>query len=237
MTTTATTATVLSGADFVRDLKAELRKPGRYLPEHPWVQAVNTGKATRKQLQFWATQYFCAIRFGQLMSAITFANCPDPAIRKKIIEVLAEEELGILSKSAPHKELFIRFALGTGLSREQMENAKPAYAAAVHVHHMEFVGKLRPFFYRRACSGIGVEWQVPKTFGLISQGLKKHYGLTPEQTFFFDMHKEADEEHGDVSSDIVSKYATTQEVQEDLKHAVIQHVERFWALWASALEV
>jgi pyrroloquinoline-quinone synthase len=75
---------------------------------------------------------------------------------------------------------------------------------------------------------IGMESQMPTMAAKILPALREKYGLTDHELRFFDVHYEADQEHGSRIYDLVGKYATTPEIQEAVKQAVREGTQKRW---------
>jgi len=72
------------------------------------------------------------------------------------------------------------------------------------------------------------EGQVPGTFGPFARALERHYGCTPDQVAFSDIHEQADHEHSAIGDHIVIRLATTPELRADVRRAVARSLELWW---------
>src|SRR5205823_4040424 len=106
-----------------RDIVDELRGliEERSLLKHPFYRAWQAGELTLEHLRGYAGQYYAhVLAFPQYVSG-AHAICPDQGERQELLENLIEEERG----EENHPELWLRFAEGVGMSREDVEHAEP----------------------------------------------------------------------------------------------------------------
>lgn len=161
------------------------------LLKHPFYQAWSAGELTREDLRVYAAQYYhLESHFPRLLSRI-HSNCAEPAVRRTILENLADEELG----SESHRELWLRFAEGLGLDREEVlsSEAHPKTRAAI-----EELDRLADADPATGLSALyAYESQQPRVAASKIDGLKRFYGMTDERSLkFFEVHKEMDAWHG-----------------------------------------
>lgn len=163
------------------------------LLKHPFYQAWTAGALTKEDLRVYAKEYYHMERnFPRLVSRV-HSNCADPETRRLLVENLADEELG----SENHRELWLRFAEGLGMTREEVVSSEPS-------------AKTRASFesLMALCSGDVVdglaalyayESQLPRVSESKIAGLKAHYGFDDKKALgFFEVHKSADLWHSEV---------------------------------------
>src|SRR5207253_2849733 len=78
------------------------------------------------ELRFFAQQYYqrTARMFPKLVAAI-YSRCPDdPELEHMLLENVVSES-GFADPTKEHKQLFFQFGRALGLSREDIERAKP----------------------------------------------------------------------------------------------------------------
>src|SRR5271169_1228463 len=101
----------------------------RSLLKHPFYLEWTRGTLEPSRLRNYAKQYYRHVEaFPRYLSAI-HSRCPDIATRQAILENLIEEERG----AENHPELWLRFAEGLGVAREQVTGATPSAAAGTLV--------------------------------------------------------------------------------------------------------
>jgi len=217
----------LTAREFGESLMAEVRA-GRSFGGHPLWFKIQEGRLSRQGLQGFARQFFLqVVEFPRAISAL-HSRCPDLAERRKLAESVYEEETGKLSGSKAHPELFLDFAAGVGLGREEVLAAEPLPSTAALIHWFEYSTKILPFLEGVAAINLAAEGQVVGAFGRFARALQKHYGLSEAEVAFWDIHELADAEHSDVGDHIVVKHATTDELQRRVRTAVRTSLGMWW---------
>jgi pyrroloquinoline-quinone synthase len=99
----------------------KLREQGRaYHIYHPFNVMLNTGGATREQIQGWvANRYYYQINIPRKDAAI-LANCPDRAVRRKWIERILDHDGH--GDDPGGIEAWLRLAEAVGLQRAEVES-------------------------------------------------------------------------------------------------------------------
>ena len=88
--------------------------------KHPFYVAWTEGRLSKSVLGEYAKQYYAHVRaFPTYVSAV-HSNCDDLQIRQELLENLIEEERG----EENHPELWMRFAEGLGVAREDVRSAE-----------------------------------------------------------------------------------------------------------------
>ena len=217
-----------SSAAFVDDLKAMI-DAGRSFGRHPLWRRIEEGQVPRSALAPFAVQFFLQVReFPRAVSAL-HSSCPDTQERIELAESLYEEETGRISGcNVSHPELFIRFGEGVGVPRDAMVGGGPLPTTAALIDWFERSTKERPFIEGAAATNLAAEGQVPGAFGPFARALERHYGCTPAQVAFWDVHEQADREHSAIGDHVVVRLATTPELQADVRRAVARSLELWW---------
>ena len=164
----------------------------RHLLKHPFYQAWMAGKLTQTQLQDYACQYYSHVAaFPQYLQNALRASEEESA-KAVLAENLAEEDG--TAYGTPHPELWLRFAEGTGVTREDVKAAQPRKAIRNVVDSFQ---RLSRASYAQALGAIyAYESQVPEVAQSKIEGLKRHFGISDERSLsFFEVHKQADVEH------------------------------------------
>lgn len=213
---------------FAESLR-ELIDARRSFGGHPLWHRIGEGGVDASGLRRFALQFFLQVReFPRAVSAL-HANCPYPDERILLAESVYEEETGRISGcDLPHPELFIRFGEATGLARAQLIEGEPLPSTASLIHWFELSTRQRSFLEGAAAITLAAEGQVPGAFGPFARALEKHYGLSPEQVAFWDVHEIADREHSDVGNHIVFRFANTLELQDRIRTAVQTSLDYWW---------
>ena len=218
--------------DFVQELKDQVANSGCVLPEHPLIQGVSAGTIPLRQLQGWVTQDYFYRKHVPRLAMLRYLKCSDPEIARQLAEVVEEENEGASTGTAGHLPLFIDFAAGLGVSREQLENARVLPGAAAHVYWAELILHTEPWFVALSAQIAG-EGQAPRTNKLLREGLERHYGLDEKALLFCRAHEEADVEHSSISEKIIRRYITTPELQAQSRAMVQRKLELQYDMWAT----
>ena len=120
--------------------ETQLRERGRaYHIHHPYNVMLNTGKATREQVQGWvANSYYYQIAIP-IKDAAILANCPDREVRRGWVQRILDHdgfELGGI-KDEGGIEAWLRLAEAVGLTREEVQDLRhvvPAVRFAVDAY-------------------------------------------------------------------------------------------------------
>ena len=164
----------------------------RFLLLHPFYKAWERGEVPLKALQEYAAQYYRHVQaFPRYISA-AHSLCEGAESRRILLENLADEEG--LSGGEPHPELWLRFAEGLDLSREEVQNAAPRESIKNVIH--QFLKASRSSYAEGLASLYTYERQVPEVASTKIKGLKEHYGVNDERALsFFTVHEKADIYH------------------------------------------
>ena len=216
------------GSEFIEDLRA-LIDAGRAFGRHPLWLRIAEGRLPRSGLRPFAVQFYLQVReFPRAVSAL-HSSCPDGQERVELAESLYEEETGRISGcNVSHPELFIRFGESVGVPRNAMVSGVPLPATAALIEWFEQSTKSRPFIEGAAATNLAAEGQVPGAFGPFARALERHYGCTPAQVAFWDVHEQADREHSAIGDHVVVRLATTAELQVNVRRAVTRSLELWW---------
>src|SRR5262249_27548006 len=163
------------------------------LDQHPYVQLVNQGKATREQLKGYPIQHYeMTVRDSAPLSASVFLRMQEIApgsSARGAAKSFAEEALGIYSKSAGHCELLFELGEGgLGLPTTQLRQAIASPDAMAFNACMYRLLRLKPQFI--GAIGLMEEIEV-EAYRMLWEGMERHYGIGLEHLRFFTVHYEA----------------------------------------------
>jgi len=210
----------------VQTLRSRLEEKiqGRHLLSHSFYARWQAGKLSREELQGYAKEYYAFEKeFPRLISAI-HSRCEDLALRQQLLENLIHEERG----EENHPELWLRFAEGVGVSRDEVKS---------HFHSDE-TQHLMKVMRKHATSGNPIdgvaalysyERQQPDVARQKIAGLKTFYGVEDEATVsFFKAHQVTDVYHAESEATILSSLCKT---AEDEDRALVAAEETLDALY------
>lgn len=172
---------------------------------HPFYVAWSRGELTLPALRDYAVQYYRHVAaFPTYISAV-HAQCDDLAVRRHLLANLSDEEAG----SPNHPELWLQFAAGLGVSKSEVDAARP-WPETQHLIDT----------FRAACGNAGVpagvaalyayESQIPAVAESKIRGLRAFYGIADASSLeYFAVHEAADREHSAVERDLLNSLLNT----------------------------
>ncbi|CAF3786786.1 unnamed protein product [Rotaria magnacalcarata] len=193
-----------------------------HLLNHPFYKAWNEGKLTHESLQLYAQEYYHHVAaFPRYISQI-HALCPDISARQILLENLIDEEQG----ADNHPELWIRFAEGFGVKREEIKQPPELQKTT------ELVDGYFDLVKADYATGLGAlyayERQTPEVSKSKIDGLKKHYAVSDEKTLqFFSVHEKTDEWHTEELAGLIEKLSETD--QEKVLQGATKGAKLLWS--------
>jgi len=196
---------------------------GRHLLNHPFYQAWRAGTLPTEALQDYARQYYAfESTFPRILSGL-HSRTDRADLRQSILDNLWDEEHG----DANHAELWMRFADGLGVSRDDVRGAKrtPQTNALVD-------GYLALAAEAPVGAGIAAvyayEAQVPLVAQAKIDGLRERYGISDERTLsFFTTHAYLDVEHSAAEREMVTELGGDHE--DEVLASTRWAVDAWWA--------
>jgi pyrroloquinoline-quinone synthase len=163
----------------------------RHLLKHPFYTKWNEGTLPLEALQEYARQYYAfEAAFPRLLSAI-HSRTEDAGVRQQLLDNLWDEEHG----KENHAELWLRFAEGIGVTRDDVRSADRNEATQALVELYSDMSHEAPVAEAVAAL-YAYERQVPQVAGSKIDGLARHYGVDDKRsTKFFAVHGVLDIEH------------------------------------------
>jgi pyrroloquinoline-quinone synthase len=203
-----------------------LKAKSQYMADHPipWDTHFRAGKCTKPQLQGWAKDFYYWKLQVPIKDYAVLCGCPDLDIRRKwVLKAVEEDGEDIIGREhVPHPEYWLQFCEGVGLSREYVINAEPLPGVKFAVDHWTHTAA-KSWLLGVAMSETG---DSAKGIGRNLETIREHYSWIPESALeFWRLHSEVDVEHSKLSMDILMKYCTTKELQEDCINAMITYLK------------
>jgi pyrroloquinoline-quinone synthase len=195
----------------------------RHLLTHPFYTKWAEGTLPKEALQEYARQYYAfESSFPRYLSAM-HARTESAEVRQQLLDNLWDEEHG----PDNHAELWLRFAEGIGVARDDVQGAERNEATQALVD-------LYADLCRRAPVTEGVaalyayERQVPQVAASKIDGLKKHFGVDdPRALEFFVLHGELDIEHSAAEREMLRTLITDAQ-PEPIEQATSRALEAWW---------
>lgn len=195
----------------------------RHLLTHPFYTKWVTGTLPVEAIQEYARQYFAfESSFPRFLSAI-HARTERPEVRQSLLQNLWDEEHG----ADNHAELWLRFAEGMGVRRDQVLEARRSEGTDALVGTYRELATGHP-----VAAGVAAihayEHQVPAVAEAKIDGLRRHYGIDDERTLtFWEVHRELDVEHAGAERQILADLAEAG--PEQMLQATDRALDAWWA--------
>jgi pyrroloquinoline-quinone synthase len=194
----------------------------RHLLRHPFYTRWVAGTLPMDAIQEYARQYYgFESAFPRFLSAL-HSRSADPEVRAALLDNLWDEEHG----EANHAELWLRFAEGLGVAREDVVGAERNEATRGLVDTYAGWSSRGPV--AAGVAGLyAYEAQVPRVATAKVEGLKDRYGITDPRTLgFFETHATLDVEHSEAERRIISGQGAGHE--SDVVEATADALDAWW---------
>lgn len=198
----------------------------RHLLTHPFYQDWSAGRLSQSALRDYAAQYYRHVEaFPRYVSAL-HSRCEDLATRQALLENLIEEERG----DRNHPELWMRFAEGLGVSRDEVRASTPRAMTTELVD--TFMQLSRKGSLATGLAALYVyESQMPAVAETKIDGLKRFYGIDSDDAVaFFSVHREADVDHARTGARLIEQLADTPEREAEVMAAADRAIGALWAM-------
>jgi pyrroloquinoline quinone (PQQ) biosynthesis protein C len=155
---------------------------------------------------------------------------PIPELRRMLLENMVEEEGEDLfgGKYPSHRELWMKFAVGIGISQEEILNYEPlpGIRAALEM----YVSLVQQSHWAVAIgTGLVFEGGGPKRMKEEREALEKYYSWIPSDSLdFFRAHEYHDEGHGNMVIDVIKQHCMVEHLQNEMRNAVEQRADIMW---------
>lgn len=194
---------------------------GRNLLDHSFYRKWSAGTLPRSSLQDYARQYYAfESTFPKVLSTL-LAREERPRVRGALLENLWDEEHG----ADNHAELWLRFAEGVGVSRDETTVAERNTATEDLVDTYRRAGREGPVEAGVAAI-YAYERQVPALAETKIAGLDR-YGVPTAARRFFEVHATLDVEHSDAERQIIKD--TDPSAEQTVVEATENALDAWWA--------
>ena len=188
-----------------------------------------TAQGARTLLQQWGI----FTRHSRRCWAYVVGNCPHTEIRKFVVtENLYEEEA---LEGHSHFEILLRMGSALGLSREELELAKPLPSTVVALHAWEALTKNRSWYEGIAAKAVLERTNNPDCgnfSALEAERWMRQLKLSRDDVEFWLLHDSVDQIHGDGALRLMEKYLKT----DDEREAAIRAAEESMMAWRVYLD-
>ena len=197
----------------------------RSILQHPFYRAWQRGELNVGQLAVYAKSYYPHVASfpDYLRSAIAASR--DAGIRANLESNLADE----LSNPAPHHELWLDFAAGLGVDRNDVIAAAPtAFASST-------VGTFNRLAAGETAGAVAAlyayESQQPAVSKTKMDGLRMHYGVSGTRVLaYFEVHAEKDVEHSEGERQALLRCLETGSREDVVLGSTSDALEAYWGL-------
>jgi len=195
----------------------------RHLLKHPFYTKWAEGTLPIEALQEYARQYYTfESAMPRYLSAL-HTRTESRDVRQQLLDNLWDEEHG----KDNHAELWLRFAEGIGVSRDDVQGVIPNDATQALVDMYADVTHEAP-----VAAGVAAlyayERQVPQVAGSKIDGLERHYGISDARTLtFFNVHGVLDIEQSGAEREMLGRLAADSD-PEPIEEATSRALEAWW---------
>jgi len=198
---------LLVSSQFESDLLAAVMEYS--MLKHPFYVAWTEGKLSKPVLAEYAKQYYAHVSAFPTYVSGVHSRCADLSIRQELLENLIEEERG----DENHPELWLRFAEGLGVAREDVRAAELLSSTGDSVRRLQSLTQDED--YRAGLAALfAYESQIPEVARTKREGLKNFYGIADERAVsFFRVHESIDVLHQQVELQTLGRQCQTRTQQ------------------------
>ncbi|MBI4489659.1 MAG: iron-containing redox enzyme family protein [Deltaproteobacteria bacterium] len=197
-----------------------------------WV-AYSKDRLTVNGARVLVQQWGIFTRHSRRCWAYVVGNCSHVEIRKFIVtENLYEEEA---LEGHSHFDLMVRMGIAVGLSREEVESAKPLPTTTVALHAWESLTKNRTWYEGLAAKAVLEMTNKPNCgnfSALEAERWMRQLKLSRDDAEFWLLHDSVDQIHGDGSVRLLEKYLQSDPERE----AAIRAAEESMMAWRVYLD-
>jgi pyrroloquinoline-quinone synthase len=208
--------------DLIDQIDAQIRD--RHLLTHPFYTRWREGTLPVEAIQEYTRQYYAfESAFPRLLSAI-HSRTDDPVVRQSILDNLWDEEHG----TANHAELWLRFAEGMGVERDEVRDATPnSGTQGLMDAYWDLARNGSPAAAIAAL--YAYEAQVPEVAAEKINGLRDRYGIDDARTLaFFTVHSTLDLEHSEAERDAIRRTTATDGESDAAREATSRALDAWW---------
>jgi len=214
-------------------LKLRSYRDARHVADHPFTRAIASGEVSREGIVSYIGQ-FCVFveRGGKAWLPWLLGNVPVALEFRQAKNVLLDNLYGEFHKPADHVDLLLDMAAKEfGADKTALYNSTLLPETIAFMRVEEYYAHDRSWVEGMVALGFGLETQSPRYFTEIRNGLVERYGL--KDSYYYDMHIEADVEHGDSIEVLMRAYAKPDSL-ESIWKAATESIDAY-QLWHDGL--
>jgi pyrroloquinoline-quinone synthase len=220
----------LSAEEFLATIWQERRRyvrEGRIKQPHPWRVALSQGKVSREALiEYVKNRYYFLANINRKDAQI-IANCPIPEARRTLLRKYLDEEGQDVAGGSlgPHYYMWLKISDALGVSRDVMESFGDVLPVYRYTVDAVFNFAKQQSWLEGVAATYATEGRMWKRYtpkeehreeGLLGEGeaLVQYYGLPRDALLFYNVHSDANDEHGNINEAILKKYCVSVEQQQ-----------------------
>ncbi len=185
---------------FLEELREEFQPLQDRILAHPFINRVEKGKAPDSKLKFFVKQQFHIVSGDFRNIALYIAFSPDRRIRDFFFGLIQGERSAL--------ENLFKMAEALGISPRELEESEPHAGALAFTNY--FTRLATQGSAGEIASAMAIDFEVwGENCGRLSKGLKKHYGLSAQDTKFLDGFYPITPQFYDDVISIIGEYAGT----------------------------
>lgn len=214
-------------------VKLRAYRDERQVADHPFTKAMLEGRISREGIIGYLGQFCTYVeRGGKAWLPWLIGNIPVGLEYRQAKNVMLDNMYGEFHKPADHVDLLLDMAAETfGVDKVALYNSQLLPETLAFMRIEEHFAHYCSWIEAVVALGFGLETQSPRYFEEVRRGLVEHYEL--KNTFYYDMHIEADVEHGDSVEQLIEAYATPGTMR-DIWIAATQSIDAY-QLWHDGL--
>lgn len=194
-------------------------------------RGIVTQAPTLEFAQRYIQQWGLFTRHSRQCWANVVGNCPHVAVRRAIVRENLYEEEALDDETQSHYEILVRLAKALGLSRTEIDDAKPLPSTTTAMLAWETLTKNRSWLEGLAAKGALEQHGFPDLRRMRLQQWKQHLKLSDYDLEFFSMHITADERHGNIAGELLASHMSLSDLPRVLR-AAEESLHAFYLLYA-----
>jgi pyrroloquinoline quinone (PQQ) biosynthesis protein C len=200
----------------------------QYMSESKWVRVA---LMTPELATLWVQQMSLWTRTAFKIRGHVYANCPHPALRRAMLEILSEEDIEDPRVGMNHRQL-LATSLGraTGQTLADLEAVRPLPTTLVTFDILYGIADRSWEEGIAVASGLERVLRDSGYFRFEHDRLKKDLGWTDSDVAWFASHDVADEEHGRVI-ELLDDYIVDDRAWDRVEEAVVESGIAWWLLF------
>jgi len=223
-------AAALKQDEFRRRMEDAIH--GREHSSYPIVRAIYEGRATPEQVAYLGVLFYHFTKETPQVISTIHSRCPDPVIRRRIMDTLIDEDTELRCGSASHPQLALDFVTRfAGMTEDEVINHPvPSCIGNMSAFRYKVVREMH-YIIALGNSGIASESHAPEMARLISEGLRDHYGVADEDQESWIVHIEGDKDHSATGFKTVLEFATSPELQDNMFWCIDNYLTHWGNFW------